>query len=533
VQALIAARIDRLPRRAKAALQRASVVGRVHWEGAVRALSPDPDEAVEALEELELRDFVTREERSTLSGERAYRFKHGLIREVAYAGLSKGARAELHRKFAAWLHTRGADELVEIRSYHLDHAVQLLAELDGSAPAELVSEAAAALTTAGTRALAREANRPARKLLLRAVELEPTLERRYQAARAASRLTDMPVVSIEMEAVRAAAEQEGDRRLEGRALTALAEVALSRDADPPRARELGNQAIEVLPDDDDTGRFEALAVLSASGWWEGDLDSVKRHTEASLETARRLGRKDLESGALVELASASYARLDDEPAEELLARAIELAEESGSFTARAWVARTKAQSAFRRDRLDEAEELFEQAKGLLLEAGVTASAARVINSLGLVRWRKGDLKGAERLLREAIGMLTPLQDRGTVVESKRMLAQVLLEQGRVDEAERYALEARETVGARDMYSRATSRLALSLVRAEQGRDEEAEALLREALDILAETGFRRHEIEHLTALAAFLRRRGRDDEAAVYEERLAELVPGPAEARIG
>jgi ATP/maltotriose-dependent transcriptional regulator MalT len=336
-----------------------------------------------------------------------------------------------------------------------------------------------------------------------------------------------------METVRTEAEKSGNRRLQGRALTALAEVALWRDADPPRARALGNEALEVLPSDDDTGRFDALAVLSASGWWEGDLDSVKRYTEASLETARRLGRKDLESSALVELASVSYAQLDDEPAEEHLAQAIELAEESGSFLARGWVARTKGQAAFARNDLDEAEELFEQARGFLTEAGVTLSAARVLNWLAIVRWRKGDLEGAERLLREAIGMLTPLQDRGTVVESKRHLAQVLLERGKTDEAERYALEARQTVGARDMSSRATTRLALGLVRAAQGRDEEAESLLREALDILAETGLRRHETEHLTALATFLRERGRDREAAVYEDRLAELMRRAAPARSG
>jgi class 3 adenylate cyclase/ATP/maltotriose-dependent transcriptional regulator MalT len=533
VQALIASRIDRLPRRVKAVLQRAAIIGRVFWEGALVSLSPEGEDVAEVLEELELRDFVTREERSTISGERAYRFKHVLIRDVAYSALSMGARAELHRKFADWLAARGADELVEIRGYHLDHAVELLTELDGVAPPELVSEAAAALTTAGTRALAREANRSGRKLLLRAVELEPNLERRYKAARAASKMTDMPTVSIEMEQIRVAAQEAGERRLEGRAMTALAEVALSRGAAVPRARELGNRALELLPAEDDMGRFEALAVLSASGWWEGDLESVRRYTEASLEIARKLGRKDLESSALVELATISYARLEDEPAEELLDRAAELAEESSSVTARAWVAKTRGLHALRREQLDEAERFYDEARSLLLEAGVTASAARVHYSLALVRWRKGDLKGAERLLRDAIGMLTPLEDRGTVVETKRALAQVLLEQNKVDEAERYAIEACETVGSRDMASRATTNLALGLVRAAQGRDDEAEALLRESLDILGETDFRRHEIEHLAALADFLRRRGRDDEAAEYEERLAELVSGAGTAHIG
>jgi class 3 adenylate cyclase/tetratricopeptide (TPR) repeat protein len=525
VQALIAARIDRLPRRAKSALQRAAAIGRVFWGGAIEALSPDGEDVDVAIDELVGRELITRESRSTISGEQAFRFKHVLIRDVAYAGLSKSARAELHNGFAVWLHDRGADELLEIRAYHLDQATRLLAELDGAPPAELASEAAEALYAAGKRALAREANRSARKLLLRAVELEPTLERRYQAARAAERLTDLPAVSHEMETVRRLAEEAGDRRLEGRALTALADVTLESQADVPRARQLGDRALELLPEDDEIGRFEVLGLLSTIGWWEGDLASVERHAESALEIACRLARKDWESASTVELASVYYARLDDERAEQLLARGLALSEESGSVVARAWAARIKGEFHVHRGELDQAEEELAQAHELFAEAGAMMRAARSLNWLALVHWRKGDLAAAEKLLREAIGMLKPLQDRGTLVETQRTLAQVLLEQGKIDEAERYALESRQTVGPRDMTSRATTRLALGLVRAAQGRDDEAETLMREALGILEETDFRRKEIEHLRALADFLRSRDREPEAAVYEARLAELVP--------
>src|SRR6266480_4945226 len=208
LQALIAARIDRLPPEEKTVLQRASVI-----------------------DTLLLREFLVPEVRSSISGETAYRFKHVLIREVAYSGLSKSARADLHERFAHWLRERAGEELLEIRAYHLDQAAALIAELDGGPPLELAHEAAEALETAGRRSLAREAHRSARKQLLRALELEPTLERRYQAARAAWRLGDLPAVSKEMERVRAEAAAEGDRWCEARALAALSEVALNRDAD--------------------------------------------------------------------------------------------------------------------------------------------------------------------------------------------------------------------------------------------------------------------------------------------------------------
>jgi hypothetical protein len=70
------------------------------------------------------------------------------------------------------------------------------------------------------------------------------------------------------------------------------------------------------------------------------------------------------------------------------------------------------------------------------------------------------------------------------------------------------------------------------VRDAQGRDAEAELLLREALDVLAATDLRNGEPEPLAALARFLRERGRDDEAAVLEERLAALLQPESAARI-
>src|SRR5262249_26780079 len=159
VQALIAARIDGLPPPAKTVLQRAAVIGRVFWGGAVRQLADDVDDVDGVVESLLARDFLLRESRSSISGERAFRFKHILIREIAYSGLTKSARAELHEAFADWLHGRGVEELVEIRAYHLDRAATLLAELDGAAPQKLAHQAARALEAAGKRALAREANR--------------------------------------------------------------------------------------------------------------------------------------------------------------------------------------------------------------------------------------------------------------------------------------------------------------------------------------------------------------------------------------
>ncbi len=169
-----------------------------------------------------------------------------LIRDVAYGGLAKGERARLHRAFAGWLRARSADELVEAQAYHLERAASLSAELEGQIPADLRAEAADVLERAGCRALDREANRTARRLLLRAIELEPSLERQFYAARAAWRLWELPAASLEMEDVRSLAKAAGDRTIEGLALTQLAEIDLNRNADVERGRALGLEALELL-----------------------------------------------------------------------------------------------------------------------------------------------------------------------------------------------------------------------------------------------------------------------------------------------
>ncbi len=525
VQALIAARIDRLNAAEKTILQRAAVIGRVFWGGAIAHLAPELENMEELLEDLLQRDFLLLNPRSSISGETAYRFKHELIREVAYGGLSKSARAEHHRRLSTWLRDRAGDELIENRAYHLERAASLLAELDGSAPAELAGEAAAALELAGKRALAREDNRSARKLLLRSVELEPTLDRRFKAARAAWRLTDIPVVSVEMETVRAAAREAGEHRIEARALIALAEVALYRDGDVDRSEELGGQALSLLDASDDEGRYDALEILAMVGWWIGDLGKVEKYAREMLEIGQRTGRKNLESQATIELASIYEVQLDDEKVDPLLERAAQLAEESGSLVARAHACYVQGDRHLRRHELDEAEAALESARELFSESGAASSIARTLNHLALVATKKGDLARAERLLREAARTLTPLEDRGVLVEIQRALAEVLLEQGKVDEAERWALAARQTVTPQDKSSLASTSTALALVRAAQARYTEAERLFHESLDILAETDFRSWERKPLRALVAFLHDRGRDDEAAAYEGRLQELSP--------
>jgi tetratricopeptide (TPR) repeat protein len=318
------------------------------------------------------------------------------------------------------------------------------------------------------------------------------------------------------------ARQAGDSTLEGKALTALAEVALLRDGDLARATEFVDAALEVLPAE---GRFGALEVRGRIAWWTGDFEKQERIVSESLEIARRLDRKDLEAHALDQLASVyrHLARLDE--AEETLVRGLELAEESGSIVARARALHSLGSLRLERRETELGEEELEEAKGLFAEVGDAWMLGRTLNSLAWASELRGDDAKAENRLREAIKLLKPLGDRGALCESQRALAEVLIRQGRLDEAERLALEAVETVGEHDLSSRATTTMSLGLVRAAQGKDADAERLLLEALGLVEATGFRGLEVWVLSRLEEFLRDRGRDGEADVYAERRAELAP--------
>jgi class 3 adenylate cyclase len=107
VQAVLAGRIDLLPRPGKAALQTAAVIGRVFWSGPVCELVEGADPEFGQLQE---RDFVLPHAQSSIEGQREWLIKHALTREVAYASLLKARRAPLHAGFAQWLERNGESE---------------------------------------------------------------------------------------------------------------------------------------------------------------------------------------------------------------------------------------------------------------------------------------------------------------------------------------------------------------------------------------------------------------------------------------
>jgi predicted ATPase len=191
IKALLAARLDRLPIREREVLQLAAVVGKTFTREAVEAIVetdtlPDVAECLESV----VRREIIRPDRSSPDTLDAYRFRHILIRDAAYATLPKGERAELHERFADFQERAAGDRLTEyeeVIGYHLEQATHYRQGLglDDQRTLDLARRAAQLLGAAGIHAIQRGDALASNRLLERcramwrqpaqAIPLEPLL----------------------------------------------------------------------------------------------------------------------------------------------------------------------------------------------------------------------------------------------------------------------------------------------------------------------------------------------------------------------
>jgi class 3 adenylate cyclase/tetratricopeptide (TPR) repeat protein len=120
VQAILAARIDRLPPDDKSLLQAASVVGKDVPRPLLQEVTErGDDELGRALERLQSAEFLYE---ARLFPEAEYTFKHALTHEVAYASLLHERRRALHVRALEAIERLHADRLAEHRDQLVHHA---------------------------------------------------------------------------------------------------------------------------------------------------------------------------------------------------------------------------------------------------------------------------------------------------------------------------------------------------------------------------------------------------------------------------
>ncbi len=149
VQAVLAARIDRLPPAEKHLLQCASVVGRDVPVALLRSIADLSDEALQrGLAHLQAAEFLYE---TSVARDLEHTFKHALTHEVAYGSLLQDHRRALHARILAALEARAADGPAEQVDRLAHHA----------ACGEVWDKAVSYSRQAVARAMARSAHREA------------------------------------------------------------------------------------------------------------------------------------------------------------------------------------------------------------------------------------------------------------------------------------------------------------------------------------------------------------------------------------
>jgi class 3 adenylate cyclase len=108
IKTIIAARLDQLPPAERQVILDASVIGEVFWQGSLQALASN-DALSETLHALEHRGLVRRSPTSRIRDDQELSFKHGLVREVAYATLPKTTRRQRHAVVARFIEQSAGD----------------------------------------------------------------------------------------------------------------------------------------------------------------------------------------------------------------------------------------------------------------------------------------------------------------------------------------------------------------------------------------------------------------------------------------
>ncbi|MGH2452974.1 MAG: adenylate/guanylate cyclase domain-containing protein [bacterium] len=133
IHGVITARLDRLSREEKSALQEASILGTRFWVGGLVHVTGESEAALlPVLTALAGKDFLAEQGRSQLEGQREFAFKNLVIRDVAYAMLPKSRRSEKHQRFGVWLEqTYGerTEEFADLLAHHWGQAAHLAREI--------------------------------------------------------------------------------------------------------------------------------------------------------------------------------------------------------------------------------------------------------------------------------------------------------------------------------------------------------------------------------------------------------------------
>jgi class 3 adenylate cyclase/tetratricopeptide (TPR) repeat protein len=537
IEALLAARLDRLSIPERAVLERAAVIGREFWWSAVSAMSPlEERPAVSGmLHSLARREFI-RPTISAFMGEDAFRFGHVLMRDATYRAMGKLARAGLHESFAEWLLRKVGDraaEYEEILGFHLEAAhllLKRLAPLDEQGR-DLGRRAATYLSTAGRRAFARGDMSAAAALLRRAGEVLPKrdlgrvrlLPDLGEALLELGRFPD--ALGVLDEAV-TLAQEEGDGALaEQAALVRLAVQLYAPADDTDWSHAVEAEVARAIPiferADDEAGLALAWRLRY------GLLGAACRFGEAAdaaiqvIEHATRASEPRMASrGAAGYALSALYGPT---PVAEAIERCEGLIEQvADDRRTAALITATLAQLQAMTGNIDRARTLQSEAQAILSELGGVLGAA-TSTDFARIELLAGNREGACDALQADYQALKSMGDQFLAASVGGMLAHVLYLLDDLGRAESVAREVQDLAGADDVDAQAAWRSVLGLVNARRGEAAEAVRLAEESVALRRETDSPTLLAAALADLGAVLDLIGREEGAGAAREEALRL----------
>jgi tetratricopeptide (TPR) repeat protein len=292
VQAILAARIDRLLPEDKHVLQTTAVIGtEVPWP-LLQAIAEAPEEALHrSLGQLQAAEFLYE---TSLFPEHAYTFKHALTHEVAYGSLLQERRRALHARLIDAIETLTAERLADQVDRLAHHAFR----------GEVWDKALAYGRQAGARAAARSAHREAVTYFEQALAalaqlsetrdtLEQAIDLRFDLRNALLPLGEEARIFDHLYAAEALAERLGDLQRLGQ-ITSYLCISFSAMGEYDRAIAAGQRTLTLA---NTSGAFDvqvaAQTTLSqvyyAGGDFRQGLD-VARRAVTLLTGERRYAR---------------------------------------------------------------------------------------------------------------------------------------------------------------------------------------------------------------------------------------------------
>jgi class 3 adenylate cyclase/tetratricopeptide (TPR) repeat protein len=451
VQAVMASRIDHLPAEARELVRFASVF-------------PDPTFPVSKLKYVadvreDIIDLLEDAEILFRDPKRAgwLRFRHEMVREVAYETLAKRERMRLHLKVADGIIQEGTEERHHNTvAYHLEQAARASLDLDPS-DRSLADRAVESLAHAADHARRRIESRTAVDLYERALKLAGPED--GWGSREAGILSGIGEArywvgefdQAEVALIRALETPDLDSRVESHAARFLGDITLNVRGEPDRAEPLFDRALTAA---EKLGDPWGLArTLLMAGWvpiWkDGDYASARATFEEALSVARENPTRDMwaEARALTSLSSAISPVGDETECLRLGEEALALGNEMGDPFTVAVAHQYVGNSLRRMARLDEAlPHLNESVKGFR-ELDARWEIASAVGDRGTVHRLEGRLPQAESDLREALALCRELNERVLVTWTASELARILLARGELDEARSVLSEPSARLGA--------------------------------------------------------------------------------------